>query len=58
MAKRDTRETLGDASLQDWEFMCSGGFGQVYKAWHKDLGKNVVVKLLQGDDDGYDDNEH
>ena len=49
MAKRDTRKTLGDSSLKDWEFMSSGGFGQVYKAWHKDLGKNVVVKLLQSD---------
>ena len=52
MAQRG-RETFGHASLEEWEYMCSGGFGLVYKAKHKDLGIKVVIKLLDADD-GYD----
>ena len=56
MAQCDSRETFGEASLEEWEYMYSGGFGLVYKANHKDLGIKVVIKLLKADD-GYDDNE-
>ena len=49
------RQTFGPTSLEEWEFMCSGGFGVVYKARRKDLGINVVVKVLAAD--RYDDNE-
>ena len=47
------RQTFGASSLEEWEFMCSGGFGVVYKARRKDQGINVVVKVLA--DNRYDD---
>lgn len=39
-------EPLGDEILQDWENIGSGGFGDVYKARHKDWGFDVAIKLL------------
>ena len=51
------RQTYGDASLENWDYMCKGGFGLVFKARLKDSGINVVVKLIDRDDDGYDGNE-
>ncbi|XP_061118168.1 receptor-interacting serine/threonine-protein kinase 4-like [Conger conger] len=39
-----------DCKLQDWSVIGSGGFGQIYKAKHKDLGMEVAIKLLQNDD--------
>ncbi|CAN9499233.1 unnamed protein product [Ophioblennius macclurei] len=39
-------EHIGDAKLEKWDFIASGGFGRVYKARHKDLGCGVAVKLM------------
>ncbi|XP_061108599.1 receptor-interacting serine/threonine-protein kinase 4-like [Conger conger] len=39
-----------DCKLQDWSVIGSGGFGQIYKAKHKDLGMEVAIKLLHYDD--------
>ncbi|XP_061107793.1 receptor-interacting serine/threonine-protein kinase 4-like [Conger conger] len=41
---------LEDCKLQDWSVIGSGGFGQIYKAKHKDLGMEVAIKLLHYDD--------
>ncbi|XP_061118176.1 receptor-interacting serine/threonine-protein kinase 4-like [Conger conger] len=39
-----------DCKLQDWSVIGSGGFGEIYKAKHKDLGMEVAIKLLHRDD--------
>ncbi|XP_061106591.1 receptor-interacting serine/threonine-protein kinase 4-like [Conger conger] len=39
-----------DCKLQDWSVIGAGGFGQIYKAKHKDLGMEVAIKLLHYDD--------
>ncbi|XP_061106743.1 receptor-interacting serine/threonine-protein kinase 4-like [Conger conger] len=39
-----------DCTLPDWSVIGSGGFGQIYKAKHKDLGMEVAIKLLNYDD--------
>ncbi|XP_061119735.1 receptor-interacting serine/threonine-protein kinase 4-like [Conger conger] len=39
-----------DCKLQSWSVIGSGGFGQIYKAKHKDLGMEVAIKLLHYDD--------
>uniref|UniRef100_UPI003AAF7026 receptor-interacting serine/threonine-protein kinase 3 n=1 Tax=Centroberyx gerrardi TaxID=166262 RepID=UPI003AAF7026 len=41
---------IGDSSLQSWEVIGSGGFGQIYKARHCQWGCDVAVKLLHYDD--------
>ncbi|XP_078126635.1 receptor-interacting serine/threonine-protein kinase 4-like [Sander vitreus] len=35
-----------DSSLEDWEEIGSGGFGQIYKARHHQWGADVAIKLL------------
>ncbi|XP_061106742.1 interferon-induced very large GTPase 1-like [Conger conger] len=41
---------VDDCKLQDWSVIGSGGFGQIYKAKHEDLGMEVAIKLLHYDD--------
>ncbi|XP_071385656.1 receptor-interacting serine/threonine-protein kinase 3 isoform X1 [Centroberyx affinis] len=41
---------IGDSSLQSWEVIGSGGFGQIYKARHCQWACDVAVKLLHYDD--------
>ncbi|KAI4825643.1 hypothetical protein KUCAC02_021322 [Chaenocephalus aceratus] len=45
-----SRKTYGDECFEKWEFVSSGGFGQVFKARQKDLGIDVAIKILH---DGY-----
>lgn len=40
-------ELVGDESLEEWQYIASGGFGKVYKARHKKLGVDVAIKLIQ-----------
>ncbi|XP_061107787.1 receptor-interacting serine/threonine-protein kinase 4-like [Conger conger] len=40
---------IEDCKLQDWSVLGSGGFGQIYKAKHKDFGMEVAIKLLHYD---------
>lgn len=43
-------ERIGAESLEEkWEEVGSGGFGCVYKAWHKDWKFDVAIKLLRDD---------
>uniref|UniRef100_A0A8C9XIF2 Protein kinase domain-containing protein n=1 Tax=Sander lucioperca TaxID=283035 RepID=A0A8C9XIF2_SANLU len=50
------KHTLGcdkfieDSSLQDWKVIGSGGFGQIYKARHRQWACDVAIKLLRYDD--------
>ncbi|XP_070710619.1 receptor-interacting serine/threonine-protein kinase 3 [Pempheris klunzingeri] len=39
-----------DSSLEKWEVIGSGGFGQIYKARHRQLACDVAIKLLHHDD--------
>ncbi|XP_032364276.1 receptor-interacting serine/threonine-protein kinase 3 [Etheostoma spectabile] len=39
-------QVVEDSSLRDWEVIGSGGFGQIYKARHRQWGCDVAVKLL------------
>ncbi|KAK5928140.1 hypothetical protein CgunFtcFv8_013227 [Champsocephalus gunnari] len=45
-----SRKIYGDECFEKWEFVSSGGFGQVFKARQKDLGIDVAIKILH---DGY-----
>lgn len=42
----NTTLRFGNESLTQWELVGSGGFGDVYKARHKDWGFDVAVKIL------------
>ncbi|XP_032400268.1 receptor-interacting serine/threonine-protein kinase 3 isoform X2 [Etheostoma spectabile] len=39
-----------DSSLEGWTVIGSGGFGQIYKARHRQWGCDVAIKLLHYDD--------
>ncbi|XP_039633125.1 receptor-interacting serine/threonine-protein kinase 3-like, partial [Perca fluviatilis] len=39
-----------DSSLEDWEEIGSGGFGQIYKARHHQWGIDVAIKVLLKDE--------
>uniref|UniRef100_A0A8C9Y8T4 Receptor-interacting serine-threonine kinase 3 n=1 Tax=Sander lucioperca TaxID=283035 RepID=A0A8C9Y8T4_SANLU len=39
-----------DSSLEGWKVIGSGGFGQIYKARHRQWGCDVAIKLLHYDD--------
>lgn len=41
-------ELFGNAELETWQHMDSGGFGVVYKARHKEWRLDVAVKLVYG----------
>ncbi|XP_042368404.1 receptor-interacting serine/threonine-protein kinase 3 [Plectropomus leopardus] len=41
---------IEDSSLQGWKVIGSGGFGQVYKARHRQWGCDVAIKLLHYND--------
>ncbi|TNN53409.1 Receptor-interacting serine/threonine-protein kinase 3 [Liparis tanakae] len=38
---------IGGSSLQGWKLIGSGGFGQIFKARHREWGCEVAVKLLR-----------
>lgn len=40
-----SHKTVGNENLERWEPFGSGGFGNVYKARHKDLGFDVAIKI-------------
>lgn len=40
-----SHKTIGNESLEKWEPVGSGGFGQVYKATHKEWGFDVAIKI-------------
>ncbi|XP_039675998.1 ankyrin repeat and protein kinase domain-containing protein 1-like isoform X2 [Perca fluviatilis] len=41
---------IEDSSLEDWKVIGSGGFGQIYKARHRQWAFDVAIKLLRYDD--------
>ncbi|XP_044039001.1 receptor-interacting serine/threonine-protein kinase 3 [Siniperca chuatsi] len=41
---------IADSSLGDWKVIGSGGFGQIYKARHRQWCCDVAIKLLHYDD--------
>uniref|UniRef100_A0A8C9XF17 Protein kinase domain-containing protein n=1 Tax=Sander lucioperca TaxID=283035 RepID=A0A8C9XF17_SANLU len=41
---------IEDSSLKDWKVIGSGGFGQIYKARHRQWACDVAIKLLRYDD--------
>uniref|UniRef100_A0A8C9Z434 Protein kinase domain-containing protein n=1 Tax=Sander lucioperca TaxID=283035 RepID=A0A8C9Z434_SANLU len=41
---------IEDSSLEGWEVIGSGGFGQIYKARHRQWACDVAIKLLHYDD--------
>ncbi|XP_036963741.1 receptor-interacting serine/threonine-protein kinase 3-like isoform X2 [Acanthopagrus latus] len=44
LPSRKTR-LVSDESLEDWEHVGSGGFGDVYRVRHKDWGEDVAIKI-------------
>uniref|UniRef100_A0A671YB67 Receptor-interacting serine/threonine-protein kinase 3-like n=1 Tax=Sparus aurata TaxID=8175 RepID=A0A671YB67_SPAAU len=48
LPSRKTR-LVGDESLENWEPVGSGGFGDVYTARHKDWGFDVAIKIPRTD---------
>nr|XP_024659098.1 receptor-interacting serine/threonine-protein kinase 3 isoform X3 [Maylandia zebra] len=45
--QRPDIESVGNESLENWQLIDSGGFGQVFKARHKKWRCDVAIKLLQ-----------
>lgn len=45
-----TPMVVKDTDLEDWEVKGSGGFGQIYKARHRQWCCDVAIKLLHYDD--------
>ncbi|XP_031171838.1 receptor-interacting serine/threonine-protein kinase 4-like [Sander lucioperca] len=45
---------IEDSSLEGWEVIGSGGFGQIYKARHRQWACDVAIKLLHHDDGNND----
>ncbi|XP_007561766.1 receptor-interacting serine/threonine-protein kinase 3 isoform X2 [Poecilia formosa] len=43
-------KVVKDTDLEDWEVIGSGGFGQIYKAKHRQWCEFVAIKLLHYDD--------
>lgn len=41
---------IGDAGLESWEVIGSGGFGQIHRAKHVRWGWDVAVKVLHYSD--------
>ena len=41
---------IEDSSLEGWKAIGSGGFGQIYKARHRQWACDVAIKLLRHDD--------
>ncbi|XP_029382293.1 receptor-interacting serine/threonine-protein kinase 3 [Echeneis naucrates] len=50
MSSDSTPAVIEDCKLQDWKLIDSGGFGQIFKARHRELCSDVAVKLLHHDD--------
>uniref|UniRef100_A0A671YEK2 Protein kinase domain-containing protein n=1 Tax=Sparus aurata TaxID=8175 RepID=A0A671YEK2_SPAAU len=48
LPSRKTR-LVGDESLENWEHVGSGGFGDVYTARHKNWGFDVAIKIPRTD---------
>ena len=44
LPSRKTR-LVSDETLEDWEHVGSGGFGDVYRVRHKDWGEDVAIKI-------------
>ncbi|XP_037539132.1 receptor-interacting serine/threonine-protein kinase 3-like [Nematolebias whitei] len=42
-------EVIHDTDLEDWNLVGFGGFGNVFKAWHKTWGLHVAIKLPSHD---------
>ncbi|CAI5664407.1 unnamed protein product [Oreochromis niloticus] len=45
--QRPDMESVGNESLENWQLIDSGGFGQVFKTRHKKWRCDVAIKLLQ-----------
>lgn len=43
-------KVVKDTDLEGWEVIGSGGFGQIYKAKHRQWCFDVAIKLLHYDD--------
>uniref|UniRef100_A0A8C9ZWQ7 Protein kinase domain-containing protein n=1 Tax=Sander lucioperca TaxID=283035 RepID=A0A8C9ZWQ7_SANLU len=50
LLQRTMAQFIEDSSLQDWKVIGSGGFGQIYKARHRQWACDVAIKLLRHDD--------
>ncbi|XP_041652148.1 ankyrin repeat and protein kinase domain-containing protein 1-like isoform X2 [Cheilinus undulatus] len=42
-----SQTTVGNENLEKWVLVGQGGFGNVFKARHKDLGFDVAIKILR-----------
>ncbi|XP_037308480.1 receptor-interacting serine/threonine-protein kinase 3-like isoform X1 [Pungitius pungitius] len=49
MAQQSHNKPVGDESLEEWEKIGFGGFGDVYKARHKTWRFDVAIKILRRD---------
>lgn len=45
--QRPKFESVGNESLENWQLIGFGGFGQVFKARHKKWRCDMAIKLLQ-----------
>ena len=43
---------IDESRLEGWKVIGAGGFGQIFKARHRQWGCDVAIKLLHHDD-GY-----